>query len=239
KLPDFLPNGFKIIENGNADHVFNLKLKDDETFELQVWQKGLENLIFDEERRDGLILFENQLHLTIGNYAVSKVFVHAGVIGWKGMGIVFPGTGFSGKSTLIAELVKLGAIYYSDEYAVLDEDCNVHPFPRMLLLRGIESELKQTPVPIETLGGKNGIDPIPVKFVVFTEFKNNAVWKPKKLSKAEGVMNLLANTIPIRQQPQLSLNVLNKLAGQSIMIKSKRGEAQKLAKVILKFLEQE
>lgn len=239
KLPYFLPNGYEIIENRDADHVFHLRLKDDETFELQLWQKGLENLIFDEARGDGLVLFENQLHLTVGNYAVSRVFIHAGVISWKGMGIVFPGTGFSGKSTLIAELVKLGAIYYSDEYAVLDEDGYVHPFPRMLLMRGIESELKQTPVSIETLGGKNGVEPIPVKILVFTEYRANARWKPRKLSKAEGVMNLLSNTIPFRQQPQLSLNVLNKIAGQSIMIKSKRGEAQNFATVLLKYFEKE
>ena len=58
-----------------------------------------------------------------------RVFVHAGVVGWKGHAIVIPGRSRSGKTTLVAELVKAGAEYYSDEFAVLDAEGRVHPFP--------------------------------------------------------------------------------------------------------------
>ena len=63
------------------------------------------------------------------------VFLHAGVIGWRDRAFVFPGPSFAGKSTLIAELVRAGATYYSDEYAVVDEDGRVHPYARALQMR--------------------------------------------------------------------------------------------------------
>ena len=64
----------------------------------------------------------------VANYAPDRVFVHAGVVAWRGRALVLPGTSFAGKTTLVAELVRAGAIYYSDEYAVLDEQGRVHPY---------------------------------------------------------------------------------------------------------------
>src|SRR6266550_220612 len=63
--------------------------------------------------------FESNVHLHVAEMARHRVFVHAGVVGWKGKAIVIPGRSFSGKSTMVSELVKAGATYYSDEYAVL------------------------------------------------------------------------------------------------------------------------
>src|SRR5215467_11147446 len=63
------------------------------------------------------------------------LFVHAGVVGWRGLAIVIPGRSHTGKSTLVAELVLRGAVYYSDEFAVLDDTGKVHPYRRTLVLR--------------------------------------------------------------------------------------------------------
>ena len=71
---------------------------------------------------------ESDLRLFVAELAKHRVFVHAGVVGWKGQAIVIPGRSYSGKSTLVAELVRAGATYYSDEYAVLDARGRVHPF---------------------------------------------------------------------------------------------------------------
>ena len=49
-----------------------------------------------------------------------------------GHGIMLPGYSFAGKTTLVAEFVRAGALYYSDEYAVLDRDRFAHPYPRPL-----------------------------------------------------------------------------------------------------------
>jgi hypothetical protein len=66
----------------------------------------------------------------------SKVaVVHSGVVAHDGRAILLPGPTHAGKSTLVAELVRLGAPYFSDEYALIDADGRVHPYPRPMLLR--------------------------------------------------------------------------------------------------------
>ena len=65
-------------------------------------------------------VLESDLQVYIAERARTRLFVHAGVVGWRGRAIVIPGSSYSGKSTLIAALVGAGAVYYSDEYAVFD-----------------------------------------------------------------------------------------------------------------------
>ena len=48
--------------------------------------------------------FESDVRLFVAELAKQRVFVHAGVVGWKGKAIVIPGRSYSGKSTLVAEL---------------------------------------------------------------------------------------------------------------------------------------
>src|SRR5438876_6947053 len=97
---------------------------------------------------------ESDLRLVVAEFARHRVFVHAGVVGWKGKAIVIPGRSFSGKSTLVAELVRAGATYYSDEYAVLDVEGNVHPYPRPVVMRENGARKKYT---AEELGGIGGV----------------------------------------------------------------------------------
>src|SRR6266851_8913285 len=76
--------------------------------------------------------FESHVQLTVAEHAPRRVFVHAGVVGWNGRAIVIPGLSHSGKTTLVHQLVRAGATYYSDEYAVLDARGRVHPYARPL-----------------------------------------------------------------------------------------------------------
>src|SRR6266545_992806 len=52
--------------------------------------------------------FESDLQLYVAEMSPRRVFVHAGVVGWRGQAIVIPGRSFSGKTTLTATLVKAG-----------------------------------------------------------------------------------------------------------------------------------
>ena len=45
----------------------------------------------------------------LAEHAPGYVFVHAGVVSADGVGIVIPGSGFSGKTMLVAELARAGA----------------------------------------------------------------------------------------------------------------------------------
>ena len=92
------------------------------------------------------------LMVHVANYAPDRVFLHAGVVAWRGRALVLPGTSFAGKTTLVAELVRAGATYYSDEYAVLDALGRVHPYARELQMRRPGSP-EQTAVAVAQLNG--------------------------------------------------------------------------------------
>ena len=125
---------------------------------------------------------ESDLRLFVAEVARHRVFVHAGVVGWKGRAIVIPGRSFSGKSTLVAELVKAGATYYSDEYAVFDSRGRVHPFLKPLEIRA-QGDTRQSKVHVNELGGQAGHTPLRVGLVVVTRFKAGAKWRAHTLSE--------------------------------------------------------
>src|SRR5262249_46147171 len=59
-------------------------------------------------------------------------FVRAGVVAWRGVAIVFPGRQPVGTSSVVSALVRRGAEYYSDTYAVLDDAGRVHSYRSLI-----------------------------------------------------------------------------------------------------------
>ncbi|HKP86124.1 MAG TPA: hypothetical protein VJZ26_08510 [Blastocatellia bacterium] len=169
--------------------------------------------------------FESDLQLYVAEMSPRRVFVHAGVVGWRGQAIIIPGRSFSGKSTLTAELVKAGAIYYSDEYAVLDEQGRVHHYARPLAIRENGDLKKPKKYEVETLGGRRGAKPLPVRLVVVSRYKPGATWHPRQLSAGEGALALLANTVSARREPETALVALNHAVSRATILKGNRGEA--------------
>ncbi|MEP6569146.1 MAG: hypothetical protein ABJC10_05170 [Acidobacteriota bacterium] len=179
---------------------------------------------------------ESDLRLFVAELATHRVFVHAGVVGWKGQAIVIPGRSYSGKSTLVAELVRAGAAYYSDEYAVLDSRGRVHPFSKPLELRE-EGEFRQTKITVAELGGHSGTKPLPVRLVLMTQFKSGARWRPRKLSAGKGVLEMLFNTVSARRSPERALATLQRVTAQADVLKGVRGNATEVVKALLKRVE--
>jgi hypothetical protein len=176
--------------------------------------------------------FESDLRLFVAEFARRRVFVHAGVVGWKGRAILIPGRSYSGKSTLVAELVRAGATYYSDEYAVLDALGRVHPFSQPIQLRK-EGEFKQTQIDIADIGGQPGTKPLPVGLVLMTQFKDGSRWRPRKLTAGRGVLELLNNTVSARHNPERALATLQRVAAQAQILKGIRGEATEVVAAML------
>jgi hypothetical protein len=184
-----------------------------------------------------LEFLEHSLHFNVAVKARRHLFVHAGVVGWHDRAIVVPGRSMSGKTTLIEALVKAGAVYYSDEYAVLDMHGRVHPYPKPLSLRG-EAEGKRRRVPVESLGGRRGASPLSVGLVAVTRYETGAHWRPTRLSPGQAVLELLNHTLLARSRPQLALETLQQtLAGGAMVLKGKRGEAGETARWLLDFLD--
>lgn len=213
---------FKLVRNfSGKDSLY----KDGEKFFTQV------------KREHSLDPFGSKLRITVAEFAVEKVFIHSGAVCWKNKAIIFPAQTFSGKTALTAALVKRGAIYYSDEYAVLDRDGLLHPFPKTLSIRGEIDDKTQVEYTVESLGGKSGTKKVPVGMVLITEYKPNAVWKPEILTPANGIMKIIKNTLPIRNDPNFVLNVLTQMTNRAVIVKSRRGDVEKSADSIIDFFE--
>jgi hypothetical protein len=235
-LPSILPAAIIVKNNLRAGHDFLIKVKKDGLYELY---KDGENITSGESEENFFNFTSSKIRLTVAEFAVSKVFLHAGVVGWKGKGIICPARSFQGKTTLVAELVKRGALYYSDEYAILDENGFVHPFPKTLSVRGIIDKYKQFESTVESIGGTTGTLPLPVGLVLITQFESGARWNPQILTPGNGIMEIIAHTIPFKYNPQFSLQVLNKLVNHAIIAKSNRSEAKTFVDLLLKFYETE
>jgi len=226
---------FGIIENENtlSAHRFGIVLDDDGMYHL--FENG-KRTCFSEREFVLFKYFDSTLRITVAERAVDRVFVHAGVVGWEGGAILFPARSFQGKSRMVAAMIALGAEYYSDEYAVLDEQGLVHPFPREITLRGIEHEYVDTEVSPASLGARIGIRPIPVSGVFLTKYEPDALWRPEELSLGIGVMEVLMHTIPFRANTVFSLKVLNNAFARAIIARSSRAEAALTARQILAYL---
>ncbi len=178
------------------------------------------------------------LQIYIAEQARRRVFVHAGVVGWRGSAIVIPGRTLSGKSTLVKALVEAGATYYSDEYAVLDERGRVHPYLRPLSLRENGGGRPKKILP-EALGGKPGVKPLPVGLIVATSYREGAPWRPRRLLPGRAVMALLSHTLSTRSKPKRTLSTLRQVVVEALALKGMRGEAAETAQNLLTRLSDE
>ena len=232
------PHGLEFSEETAVAHSFVIKSDAAGTPEFYL---NAQMLFKNADREFFFEMASSRIRLTIAEFAVRKVFLHAGTVGWKGRAIIIPATSFSGKTTLVAELVKKGAVYYSDEYAVLDEDGNVEPFPKWLSMRGIINDWEQLDRPVESIGGVAGETALPVALILISKYKkgrkNASKMKPRKLTPGQGIMELLPHTLPIRNNPRFVLDVLNKLINRAIIVRTLRGEAADFAGSLLDYFE--
>jgi hypothetical protein len=179
-----------------------------------------------------LELFERDIQMRVAELAPRRTFVHAGVVGWRGRAIVIPGPSHSGKSTLVAELMRAGGTYFSDEYAVFDRCGRVLPFARPLSLRGADGATAQRRT-AEELGGSSSTDPLPLGLVVVTRYRPHSQWRPRNASPAEGALALLRNTVSVRRQPQAVLKTLTRAVSGVRVLFGARGEASKIVHSLL------
>jgi hypothetical protein len=180
--------------------------------------------------------FDAHLSLGVGFLATRRVFVHAGAVAWNGRAIVIPGSTLSGKSTLVTALVKAGATYLSDEYAVLDGDGRVYPFPKPISFRA-EPTAKQVDIPVETIGGTVARKAMPAGLVLIATYKATARWRPRQLTPGEGVLAMLSHTLAGRLAPTRVFKALEGVAARAPVVKSVRGEAAEIVPQILRQLE--
>jgi hypothetical protein len=231
-----LPPGWKKSRRVTVQRLYSLVVAQNSeragTRHLHVLYSDSLRVARDGELGQVLAALETDLHRYIAGATSDMTFLHAGVVGWQGRAIVLPGRSFSGKTTLVREMLRLGATYYSDEFAVVDNFGLVHPFARPLGIRDDASHA-QTSYTASELGATSGVKPLPMAIAVICQFEAGAPWQPTPLSRGQGALELLANSVAVRSQPHQTLRRLHKLAKNSLFIKGTRGEAQGAAASIL------
>jgi hypothetical protein len=182
-----------------------------------------------------LELLAREVMTHVADHAPERIFVHAGVVEWQGRALVLPGRSFAGKSTLVAELVRAGATYYSDEYAVIDEGGEVHPYARELQIRERDG-VKQRSLMVDELQGSAGTSAVPVSHVVFAEYVNAGKWKPETMSPGSAVLSMMEHAIAVQRAPVRVMATLVKMMDTATALCSERGEAGETARHLLEMI---
>ncbi len=183
-------------------------------------------------QEEALDRFGGFFALAVAMLSPHFVFVHAGAVEWQGQALLIPGQSLAGKSTLVMELVRAGATYLSDEFALLDNKGMVHPYPKPISMRE-SSQSKQIDVSVESFGGTIATNPVPLGFVFDTTYKKGAHWKPKHISPGQGVLATLTNCPAAQYAPERVLDALNTAAINTCFIRTLRGDAAAIAPLIL------
>jgi hypothetical protein len=237
RVSEYLPPLWKPTPISCVERLFSLKIgKTRSRSNSRVFHQVFEDLepgTRSESLDTMLEDFERRVKMYVAEMARRRVFVHAGAVGWQGQAIIIPGRSMSGKTSLVAELVRAGATYYSDEYAVLDPRGRVHPYPQPLAIRD-QVSFKQRKCPAEEIGGVTGTKPLPIGLVVVSKYKSGVRWSPRQLSGGRGVLELLANTVPARRNPDIVMTTLQEAVSEARIVKGARGEAAETAAMILK-----
>lgn len=237
---EYLPHGWQPIPGGEVDILFSLHLapgaEQPGATPCHSLYAGSELLARETDDTAVLSAFASHAQLFTAQHARDRLFVHAGVVAYEGRAILIPGHSWSGKSSLVRALVRAGAVYYSDEFALLDRRGWVYPYALPLSLRTVDS--KATKISVEQLGGTSATGPAPVALIVVTEYRSRARWRPQVLTSAQGMLALMANTVAAQSAPQLAMTVLRETVMHSRIVQTKRGEARRIAPLLLNLLTQ-
>lgn len=216
----------------DLDFVYSLQSESDGT--SYAAYLGSRSLVRCAGLQAAIDSIESDLQHTIAANSRGHLFVHAGVVGWCGRAILFPGRTYTGKSTLIQALIRAGAVYFSDEFARIDSCGLVHPFVRPLSLRGVQGKSALYP---EKQGLKIAGEACSAGAIIVTEYKADTVWNPACLSPGHATLELLNNTVAVRSDPAKAVRYMAKLASSTVAIGSFRGEAEATAPLILQTLD--
>lgn len=176
---------------------------------------------------------ESELDRRVASLAApERIFIRAGAVGWRGRAIVICGGPQGCTSTLIAALLRAGASYYSDEYAVLDCDGRVHPYPRPLWLCA-GSQINPVRYRPEELGARAGTPALPIGTIVFAKYRPGVRPRFIPLTASAVAAELMFNAVSARHYPQAAQSAIVKALAGAWVLKGVRGEAEGVVRLLL------
>jgi hypothetical protein len=187
------------------------------------------------DRQVASAALQSDVELWVAEHARARIFVHAGCVASDGRALVLPGRTLSGKSSLVAALVRAGATYYSDEFAVLDSAGIVRPYARKLSIRPYDGSVTKR-VPVEELGGKVTRQRASVALVAALRFSPELGWSTQPLSRGEAILKLMDNTVAAQSRPRAMLTALERATAEAQCLSGTRGDADEAAARLLAML---
>lgn len=164
----------------------------------------------------------------VARRSAQLLFVHAGVVGWRGVGIVIPGRASIGKSTLVAELVRRGAVYYSDAFAVLDDAGRVHPYRGMIGL-----DVEGHPRNLRLVREDGATEPLPIRLIVAGAYAPGVVWRPTVLRGSHAALSLVESPVLAREDAPRLPKIAAQIAADAVALRGPRSEAAEVAALLL------
>ncbi len=210
-LLDYLPPQWRVADSPEVEHLCSIILGGTSTRKgvrrYNILYNGPARISRTMDTEEMLIELASALDFQVALRSPERVFVHAGVVAINDQAVVIPGRSHSGKSTLVKALVEAGATYYSDEYAVLSPHGIVDPYPRPLKIREGEGQ-KGRPLLRDDMGGEVGRKPLPVGWIVDTQYVPEKIFRPKQITRQQAIMSLLDNTVIVRVAPGRTLKTV-------------------------------
>lgn len=231
--PELVP---RVIDQFPADATECDPRPGDRQFALEIAEDGRCAVVLDrrvlhppQPLEGALAGLRRQLFFHSVDHARDRLVVSAGVVGHQGRAVVLPGPSMVGKTTLVAALVRAGAVYYADDWALLDRGGLVHPFPTLLYIRNEEKRS------VESLGGVRGDLPIPVGLIASITFRAGARWDPQRRTQADGVLMLLRSAYGM-DEPRFAMEAARRAAAEALVIEGERGDASEAASALLEIV---
>lgn len=161
--------------------------------------------------------------------------VHAGAVLLGERALLLPGITHAGKSSLVAELLRRGATYFSDEYALIDSAGRVHPYPRPLLLRN--GSPQQSPCLAAEFNARTGNTPMPVGWILSLEYLPESTWSVAAVCQSEALLILLRNTPHILSESPNMVSVFQRAVACATCYAGRRAEADEAVSRIMRLVD--
>lgn len=226
----FLPVDWNTVRpEGTVDRVYRIESSDSGRWKLSTDDAAPIELSDSTTLSEHI---ESDLHHWLATYTRGFLFVHAGCVGWRDRAIVIPGRSYAGKTTLTRALVEAGATYYSDDYAVIDPEGMIWPFARRLYVRPITSDPPHRLDPVIS-NWPIGRTPLRAALVAALRYDRELGWTVEEVTRGQGALLLLDNTVAARERPEDSLRMMANAMTGAIGITGTRDDAETSARRLL------
>ena len=228
------PPGWR--ECGADEAEARFALSGDEASGYEV-RSGDALLAATADREVALGVLDARIRAEVATRATGWTFVHAGVVARGERALVIPGQSFSGKTTLVRALIEAGATYFSDEYAVLDADGRVHPYPRRLSIRNGGGGPGTTELDAASLGAHTASRAAEIAVVALAPYRAGGHWQPRNYPPGQAALVLMSHAMVARERPEDVMAVVARGAANAILLEGERGEAEPAAAALIRTLD--